>query len=58
MKLEMIQANATTPLALMPSSCTSRRLSTAPRICRPRLVKRRRMVSRTRTTTVTEIVAR
>ena len=58
MKLEMIQASATTPLALTPSSWTSRRLSTAPRICRPRLVYRRRMVSRMRTTTVTEMMAR
>jgi hypothetical protein len=58
MKLEMIHATATTPLALMPSSWTSRRLSTAPRICSPRLVKRSRMVSRMRTTTVTEMVAR
>ena len=58
MKLEMIHATATTPLALMPSSCTSRRLSTAPRICRPRAVKRRRIVSRTSTTTVTEMVDR
>ena len=58
MKLEMTQATSTTPLAFTPSSWTSRRLSTAPRICRPRLVQRRRMVSRISTTAVTEIVAR
>ena len=38
MKLEMAQATATTPPELTPSSWTSRRLSTAPRICKPRLV--------------------
>ena len=38
MKLETIQAMATTPLALTPSSWTRRRLSTAARICSPRLV--------------------
>ncbi len=37
-RLETIQATHTTPLAFTPSSCTSRRLSTAPRICKPRLV--------------------
>ncbi len=58
MKLETIQATATTPLALTPSSWTRRRLSTAARICSPRLVKRMRIVSRTSTTIVTEMVAR
>ncbi len=58
MKLDTIQATATTPLPLTPSSCTSRRLSTAARICRPRLVKRNRIVSRISTTTVTEMVER
>ena len=58
MKLETIQATATTPFPLTPSSCTSRRLSTAARIWRPRLVKRSRIVSRISTTTVTEIVDR
>ncbi len=40
MKLETTQAMATTPLAFTPSSWTSRRLSTAPRICSPRGVNR------------------
>ena len=58
MKLETAQATATTPPEFTPSSCTRRRLSTAPRICRPRLVNRRRTVSATSTTAVTVIVAR
>ncbi len=58
MKLDTIHATATTPLPLTPSSWTRRRLSTAARICRPRLVYRNRMVSRTSTTTVTEMVDR
>ncbi len=39
-KLEITHATATTPPALTPSSCTSRRLSTAPRICSPSGVNR------------------
>ena len=58
MKLDTTHATATTPSALTPSSCTRRRLSTAARICSPRLVYRSSMVSRTSTTTVTEIVDR
>ena len=57
-KLEMTQANATTPSAFTPSSWTRRRLSTAPRICSPRLVYRIRMVRAISTTTVIETVER
>ena len=53
MKLETAQAMAITRPEFTPSSWTSRRLSTAPRICRPRLVKRMRMTRATRTMTVT-----
>ncbi len=58
MKLEMAQANATTPPEFTPSSWTSRRLSTAPRICRPKFVNRSSTVSEMRTTTVTLMTAR
>ena len=50
---EIIQAVATTRPALTPSSSISRRLSTAPRICRPRLVNR---MSATRATRITTVV--
>ena len=52
MKLEMAQAVATTLPEFTPSSCTRRRLSTAPRIWRPRLVNRIRITRATRTATV------
>ncbi len=51
-RLEMAQAMLTTPPALIPSSWTRRRLSTAPRICSPRLVNRIRPTRRIRTTAV------
>jgi hypothetical protein len=51
-RLEMAQAEATTRPALTPSSWTRRRLSTAPRICRPRLVNRIRATRANRTTAV------
>ena len=53
MKLEMAQAVATTRPELTPSSWTSRRLSTAPRIWSPRLVNRMRTTRATSTTAVT-----
>ncbi len=53
MKPEIIQAVATTRPALTPSSSMSRRLSTAPRICKPRLVKR---ISATRATRMIAVV--
>jgi hypothetical protein len=58
MKLEMAHASATTAPELTPSSCTNRRLSTAPRICRPRFVNFNSAVRATRTTTVTLMTAR
>ena len=53
---EMAQAMATTRPALTPSSSISRRLSTAARIWRPRLVSRIRTSSAARITTVVTTV--
>ncbi len=50
---EIIQATPTTRPAFTPSSSISRRLSTAPRICKPRLVKR---MSATRAMRITTVV--
>ena len=58
MKPEIIQAMATTRPAFTPSSSISRRLSTAPRICRPRLLKRMSTTRATRITTVVRMVVR
>ncbi len=52
MSPEMAQAVATTRPALTPSSSMRRRLSTAPRIWSPRLVKRISTTRANRTTTV------
>ena len=56
MRLETAQATATTRPALTPSSWTRRRLSTAPRICRPSGVSRMRTTRASRTTAVTTTV--
>ena len=57
-RLETAQATATTRPECTPSSWTSRRLSTAPRICRPSGVSRMRRTRARSTTAVTTIVLR